>query len=409
MIYSIAIVVLGTLGLGIAGQFFGQMRVWLSALGLAIVLALTTDLAIIHQAKNARIGLTVVVFLIAVNLAWQARPDFNAMILATLAFLFTFFISSFWAEYPESAMLYKGLFSMMALAGLLWGWSLNNSDDLLLALRTYFLVFFVQLVMLWGMQVLDGGLGAVIGRMGPMGFNPNGVGDVAVLAVTPAVALLLYEEFRWKLIAQAALVLGAVALLLSGSRAAVGSAVIMSLIILGTRSKQVLLPVISGTVGIFIFFWLFPRFTQQHSVERLGNLDLLGRMEFWKAGMVGFYEAPLFGIGWNSSMLFGRMSTKNLHSIYVTILSEVGIVGSLVFLAMTGMIALTAFRVFFGKASHTTSNLVAHRFMLAAIAFFYAKGVFESGPLTGSSLFPFVAFFGIGALSSRALRFTPTR
>ncbi|MEM1445773.1 MAG: O-antigen ligase family protein [Planctomycetota bacterium] len=400
MIYLLSLI--GLIGGLILGHMFGYLRVALIVLHLSIVGSLATKFPFIFEAKNLRVVLTVLVFLMSVYLVHRNRPSLNPLILCIWAFLIFFLLSSGWSETPLTALLYKGLFVAMAGAGVLWGWSQREGSDVTTNIRTLFLAHLIIVCAMWIAVVIDGGLVRIVSRMDPMGLNPIGVGEWGSLLAVFGVAMLLYEKKAWLLLAQVGVFLGCLTMLLSGSRGAVISAGLMVLITLGYRAKDFIVPILALIIPMLLLFYYLPELAEKDAIQRLGEADLSGRTAIWARGLEPFFESPLFGIGWLATIVNGRLSSENVHSIYITTLSETGLVGGILLLLMFLMVVYFSLMGYLGRQRNPTLRDVAYRIMAALAAFYFAKGIVESGPLYGTTTLPLIGFFAFASFASPA-------
>src|SRR6266478_3639304 len=106
-----------------------------------------------------------------------------------------------------------------------------------------------------------------------------------------------------------------------------------------------LTPKFSTRLGIVLLIVLLvaiavPSLTQ-HS-ERLLNVDeetQLSRIALWEAARLTFLEHPILGTGYGNYRMYNADITGGLldaHNLYLQYLAEIGIIGSLTFIALMG-------------------------------------------------------------------------
>ena len=395
--------IVGTIAFAILSYLFGLFRMTFITLSAAVVGSLTIHFPYIFVAKNLRVTMTVVILAVALWEWTRRKPALDPLIVAILAFLGFYMLSATWSETATTAILYKGLFVLMAGAGVLAGWAQNDTEIILRNIRTMFLTFAALSGLVWVMVVMEGGLGSIVGRLDPYGLNANGIGERAMLLVVLGVAMLQFEKAGWKSLAWAGIVLGSITMLLSGSRAAIGGCGVMLAIVFGYQIKNFIVPalLIGGSIAALLL--LMPELAEKEAVTRLEDTDVLGRWTFWIDGLEGFRENPLFGIGWVSAIINFRLSSLNVHSIYITVLSEAGLVGFLFMMVMIGLVIWRSVRSYFGLGTNPTVNPIAYRLMGALAAFYIMKGLFESGLMYGTSTSVLVGYLAFASFGCPAL------
>ena len=113
---------------------------------------------------------------------------------------------------------------------------------------------------------------------------------------------------------------------LSNSRAGIIIVLLIFLFQAYTKINNRFVKVLLILIGIFgVFFTLILYFPQGNAVE----INLTGREELWGEGIRLFTEHPIFGCGLFTT---SRYLGGGMHNSYLTILAEIGIVGSIIFL-----------------------------------------------------------------------------
>jgi len=137
-------------------------------------------------------------------------------------------------------------------------------------------------------------------------------------------------------------------------------------------------------------------FTESNIVERFSNSTFENRYEKWGLALGHFRESPIFGVGWVTTEASDVGGTANMHSIYLQILAETGIIGAIVFVFLIGLISLRFVRAI---AQYRRDPFVSDAAYLAAALFVaaLAHGVIEASAIVGTSvigvLFPFSVSF----------------
>lgn len=154
--------------------------------------------------------------------------------------------------------------------------------------------------------------------------NPNNLGA----AMLPAIALALWRK-RWYWLG-----VFVIALVLSGSRAALGGLVIgtavYALYHINQRSTIPRVVWIIGAVGLLV---IIPIIILQLSHSTHGNLAL--RWDIWHAALLAFRDSPIIGIGpQNFELAFLQYKQMihetvqpHAHMIYLQVAAELGILG----------------------------------------------------------------------------------
>jgi len=113
------------------------------------------------------------------------------------------------------------------------------------------------------------------------------------------------------------------------------------------------------------------------------------RAPVWNWAMKRFYESPLIGVGW---MHFGNNSA-NVHSVYILILAECGLVGAYFFFLVLIKIP-TTFLSHLQSTEHHSISYDLTFFAGGILAAHLVHGMVESSTLFGSTVN--CAFFGFG-------------
>lgn len=174
------------------------------------------------------------------------------------------------------------------------------------------------------------------------GGGPNELGTTMAVTLPILILLIGGESSKFgKLAALTAVPVCAVAMLLTGSRASF-LACLTGLLVLWWRSRRRLL---WGAVGLTVcvagFVLLPSQYKTRYETTTHKSLDASStyRIKTWLTGVEMMIDRPIFGVGagcfgaargmsYSSS---GRRSFIESHSLYVQVLSELGIVGACCF------------------------------------------------------------------------------
>jgi O-antigen ligase len=182
-------------------------------------------------------------------------------------------------------------------------------------------------------------------RFAAEGFDPNDLGMTLALAIPMAWYLgMTYRQPLLRLACRGYLLIGVVAIGLTGSRGAMIATMFALLIVPMTMTRlsparkmaAIILVLAVGAVSVaFIPESSFQRFSSTKEEVEAGTLN--GRLQIWTAGVHAFVQRPL--LGWGAGSFdrtivpwFGRPRAP--HNSYLCILVEQGMVGFLVWLTM---------------------------------------------------------------------------
>lgn len=197
--------------------------------------------------------------------------------------------------------------------------------------------------------------------------NPNDLAGIAL--VTAAIGLALYAVVREKRV-RVLLTIGVgcclTVIVLSGSRAVLLGAITATLTLLAYRKFDARVVMVIG--GLAVVGWLFAPSGIKERVTTLAYLDdpsevrnvdagsMMERRRLWEGGMAIVRERPLLGVGLGSSGAAYRAwagsseptgrdvfnftyysgRTISLHNTFLTIWTELGTIGLLLFLGFVG-------------------------------------------------------------------------
>ena len=121
----------------------------------------------------------------------------------------------------------------------------------------------------------------------------------------------------------------------------------------------------------------------------LGESDVditTGRVDFWKVAIQQFKENPILGIGWKAFWHFEFFGANyDVHNIYLQLLCEVGIVGSILFYLLFVMALYRAIKIVIRKNIDEKYKKVA-LFSVFYQVFFLLYGI-TGNPLYDASFY----------------------
>jgi O-antigen ligase len=260
------------------------------------------------------------------------------------------------------------------------------------------------------------------GRLSPLGimYDPNDM--AALLAVGFALAAGLASRARGvpRLVMWVAAVVLATGVLASASRGGalalgIGGAVFVA----GQRGRRLTIYLAASALGVIVAWQgAGPVFR-----ERLATLlevssdynvqETTGRLAIWKRGVTYFVSHPILGVGAGNfeaadgvavQMSGERRKWTASHNAYLQAFVDLGVVGGVMFLAVIGVTASQARRLWRPPVSRDSAP--SHRpELLAALAAFCVAALFLSLAYSGI----LVVVVGLTALASGAARAGVTR
>jgi len=180
------------------------------------------------------------------------------------------------------------------------------------------------------------------------GLNPNFVGSISVLGIS-ILLLLSFELKKYRLIYLLVVFFGVFTIFLSGSRTAVASLVILSIycvvVILTTKERLTQLIVVGSLILTAGISWaLLPSRINRRLISIITLIEsqsLGNRGDIWLKGFEIFLENPLFGTG---SGTFYTIVGRYAHSIYLSTLVELGVIGFILFVLLPATVYISAVR-----------------------------------------------------------------
>jgi len=196
-----------------------------------------------------------------------------------------------------------------------------------------------------GVSVASGNAQDVYARYAPVGFDQNEFALLLALSIPMAVYLLTRRQsLRAAMLCWAQLLLGTVAILLTGSRAGVISLAVAFTILpfalpllrgWKRRICWVALPCVAVCAVFLVPATTWERLLTTGTEIADGSLD--HRTVIWAAGLNVFREHPFFGVGAGAfgPSVAGAIDINYVaHNSFLSVLVELGVVGALILLGI---------------------------------------------------------------------------
>ena len=355
-------------------------------------LSLATDLESVGTIKYVRLYVTVLAVLVGI-VGYGLNP-FRGASGALLVFVGFYFAGALWSAQPFWAMVYKGMFGLTLLTGLLVGHASRDTADLLRGLRWLGLVAGVAGIVAFYQYMHNPEESVHVGRLAVWGLNANTTGLTAAALLILCFQLALHERRRkWRAFALFVAAILAVVILGTGSRGSLLMAVVGCLLPalpLVPNPGRLTAAVLVATAIMLVAMTL----VELQAIDRFTDFTNT-REGMWRAGWRSFSRAPLLGHGWVAT---GRHATGNMMNIYLQTLAEVGLVGGAVLIAVLFAIARRARHLhrvlrWWPKPLANTTYLAA-----ALVAAVLVHGMFESAALLGSTVNALLLGLGVGLI-----------
>lgn len=198
----------------------------------------------------------------------------------------------------------------------------------------------------------------------------------------------------------------AIAFLICGKRGMLISLVLGSYIayfLLTNKKKYRILKMLIATFIILFAIraiaFVIPQVTNSytHTIEMVEKGDVTtGRFELWQMGWEALLQAPLFGHGWRWFLLYSDTG-RDVHNIYLQLLIEVGIIGSIPFFIFFVLTYLRTLKLVFFWKDHELDKTMSDMqfnpilFLLMYQSFFLIFIFQGTGFFNPEVLFPYMA------------------
>lgn len=388
----------GLFALFIASRFFNPMILLLASFMLLAPISAAAGLGALHVvAKYARAGTTTASLLLGTfvyHLFW-IRPAG----LFFLTFVAFYVISGIWSEAMVWALMNKGLYAMIVVVGLMSAYSIRTLHEFKVSMRILCAAAAGFAVLMLFNLVFDPGAIMRVGRFEPWAMNPNRVGQTAAPMLLCCAYVALYDSSRWaKLAAFATGTALAIIILYTGSRGAAGQAAIGCFIIgIPLMRRPVLAATVLAISALIVYVAL--ETIDLRATERIQEATLQSREQPWAVAMETFRENPMLGAGWVYNVERGVPTAANMHSIYMQMLAEAGLVGILIMafaLIATGARVVRNYKFVLNYSNPLTVERTAMYFALGGFFAVLAHGAIEAGTVRGSTVNGVLLAFAIG-------------
>ncbi len=396
----------------------GMLPLLLGAASLCLIVlspaSLSPTIPLASEMKYFRVILTALI--VTVGLMF-AKPKFGRHSLVVAPFIIFFAGGALWSYDIDQAIIKKAFFPLSFFSGLIVViclQSIKGVEDLIkkFAIASSFVAAFVLVVF-----YRDPEANKLHGRLSLEGINANHLAETAAplfVVAFYAATLRVKNMYRWVVYSSLAAAVGLV-VLFTGSRASLLEMIVGCSVFLfrklrfSTISSGILFAVVAA-----LLYYTYAESLGMNFSRFLSTEDT--RSEVWKLGIQKFLngESLLFGTGWAHNRY--SMGSTNFLSIYLTILIESGIVGSVFFIGCFATLLLKQYSLLTKVASvrkrgtlpHLRANLQKiDTFCMCAIGLTMAvliHGLFESSTMLGSTVNSFALGLAVG-LGDQAARF----
>lgn len=368
-------------------------------LGLYFILAPLSgakDVPGIEAIKYARLYCSFLIVAVGVFLMRANRPRPAGLVFLLWAIFYM--SAALYSPKPVNGLMLKGLYVLVVMSGLVAAYSIRSLSDLRIGLRVLLLGSGAFALLLLKEMVTNPSAVASIGRLVAFGLNPSRIGQECAPMIICASAVAFYDRSKpWRLLAYAVAAVLALATISSGSRGGTFMAAIGVFVCAMPLVKRPVLLAFTLAVVYFVGGFIIS-VVNPHATERLQDLSFETRSEPWRQAMDYFMDSPFIGQGWvlNEEARAGG-GTQNMHSIYMQVIAETGLVGAFIFGVVVLYIALRAFRLFlFARSRHADTRYVY--FTLGLTASLFAHGMAESSTIIGSNINAIMLPFALGMI-----------
>jgi O-antigen ligase len=255
-------------------------------------------------------------------------------------------VSAFWSfGIEETIQRIKTYFQLASMAWILW--DLYTTPAALKAgLQAYVLGAYVSI----GSTVVNYLMGQEANylRYAATGFNANDLGLVLALGIPVAWHLAVSESSSkvthgLRLVNYTYIPAATLAILLTASRGALLAALPALLFVLGSLPRLNLFLRVLISAALISALFALQTLVPQSSFQRLGTIgasiaegDLGDRVDIWRESIASSAEHPLLGVGsgaFRTAVVPGNVA----HNSFLSVLTEVGIVGFILFVIILAM------------------------------------------------------------------------
>ena len=287
------------------------------------------------------------VFLMIVLLLSYKKVRFGSIQLLIMFWLLFKFLSATWAPFNDSDVFSRHLLSQIGMVGLVIVLSIERYDqesiNKLVNVLFYSSVAMGILTMFFAKPFIGEDARMAVDLFG-IQEDPNNLAAIYLVGITIALYYILFERKRI-LVNIAFIGINSLALGMTGSRAGLISLIVVLVCMAFLNNKKYsirnMITRLFFTSGILAFLYLLATvlpdaaygrlFVDDYSVGGWSNRDLL-----WNKGIDLFIQKPIFGWGWGY--------VEGLHNTLLTILVDVGLFGTLIFVVFLAKIIFEGMR-----------------------------------------------------------------
>ncbi|MGI9014178.1 MAG: O-antigen ligase family protein [Phycisphaerales bacterium] len=399
-----ALIILGTVfflahvGLLISSRWLNLLMLVAAGYLLLSPMSAATSFPLVVPAKYGRIYCTVLVILLGFLVArvYRIRP----VGIMFLAFVGLYALAGLWSDSPLDAIKYKGLYFAVVISGFFVAYALRSLSDFTNGMRLFGLACagFAALIVLD--MARNPSAISHVGRLAAWGMNGNRIGQTAAPMLTICAYLALYDPAKmWKVFGYCVGAVLGIIIIYTGSRGAAAEGMLGCFIVgIPLMKRPGLFAVVLIMFSITVYLAYTYSGASDEASSRFLDVSLDTRADPWSEAEYYMQGSPVFGVGWVSQIgSSGGETTQNMHSMYMQVAVEAGLVGlAVLFLAMLAIFVkgwneLRNMRAV-GTHVHTMYFAVA---MLVSI---FAHGALEAGTITGSLVNSMLLPFAIGLL-----------
>lgn len=400
---SVQLLILAVIGLGahvallFAGLFVRPLALLTGAFLFLAAFSVATEIPYFEVIKYARVYTTLLIIGLGV-LVYRAH-GYGPASIAMLMFIGFYMFAAIWGPMLGAAILWKGLYLTTVLSGITLAMSIKTAKDMRQAMRVLMLASAAFILVMLSQLLRDPASITHIGRFGPFGMNPNRAAQtMANMTIISAFVALHDPRRKWKVIGYATVITSLFLIMMTGARGGLGMALIGSFALSLPLLKR---PFLAATLAAFaggVLYLLMSVFATE-STSRLEELSFDTRGAAWSQAFEYIRQAPILGQGWViGTGARGAATTQNLHSIYLQVLAETGIVGFAFFFVTIitfAYLGLCAWRRALQEGGLKLSvTYLAGAFVVAVLA----HGVVESASMAGSTIAALMMGFGVGLI-----------
>jgi O-antigen ligase len=277
-------------------------------------------------------------------------------VLVLLFFLWNF-VSVFWSSDIENTIQRIKTYSQIFLLLLIYWDVFQKPEDLMSGLQAYVLGAYV----LVGSIIYNYLAGNVAvqyeGRYSATGVNANDVALILILGLPIGLPLAMqllfvgHRNFKGTLLQVINLLyfpLSIFSIILTGGRTSVIAIIPFGIFMIGTQKIKVEQKILIFVILLVSFLALFPLIPQSviNRIETVGNsiseADLGGRVTMWRKSIAVLTQHPILGVG---SGAIDRTIGGAVHNTLITVVTETGFVGIILFLSILGLVVYEVLRV----------------------------------------------------------------